>query len=214
MQIISSLRLNPRAVLCAAAVALLALAAPPAQANLIDTLTGLTPGHTIGGSVTPKPPPAGPDIPLADDVVAADGTVSFIKPNVTIQKITYVDKTTGVAFQEVTTTDNTPLNIHLDPGDRLPHFSSFFDIFTEIDLNSFDDNLNLNVGDAFDFNGGVAPNLPGVIVFNSFGGSTFTGNIDISGFNIVTAPEPATIALLGLGLAGLGWTRRRRRSLR
>jgi hypothetical protein len=213
MQIISSLRLNPRAVLCAAAVALLALAASPAQAILTDTLTGQTPGHLIGGTVKQKTPPGGPDIPLAPDTVAADGTVSFVKPDVSIESITYIDNTTGKTFQKLTTTDNSAVDLHLIPGDRYPIFHhSFFDVFFEIQLNEFDNTLILNVGDTFQFNGGAAANLAGVALFESFGGNVFTGSIDISGFNVVSAPEPATIALLGLGLAGLGWTRRRRRA--
>jgi len=45
---------------------------------------------------------------------------------------------------------------------------------------------------------------------NSGGGRSFNFSIDNLAFNSGTVPEPGTLALLGLGLAGLGVSRRRK----
>lgn len=69
----------------------LCIAATGAHANKVDTLTGQVPGHLIGCDYTFKN--GDPSIPCAQDFVAADGSVSFIKPNAPFDNIEYFDFT-------------------------------------------------------------------------------------------------------------------------
>jgi hypothetical protein len=54
----------------------------------------------------------------------------------------------------------------------------------------------------------AASTSPGPTIF--VGGNAPAGTIQISGFQLVPVPEPSTIALVGLGLAGLIFIRRRK----
>lgn len=54
----------------------------------------------------------------------------------------------------------------------------------------------------------AASTSPGPTIF--VGGNAPAGTVQISGFELVPVPEPSTIALVGLGLAGLIFIRRRK----
>jgi hypothetical protein len=179
-----------------------------AVAGLIDTLSGLTPGDTIGCDYTFQN--GDPSIPCATDTVAADGTVSFLKPDAAYDNIEYFDVTTGKDILELITTENTPIESQLTPGTEYPivestgTFSSFFDVFFDISIPSFDGaNLDVpgtfNIGDDIEFNDGQPLNftfptgitLPG-----------YTGEVQVVGFDTVTnSPEPSALLLFATGLA-------------
>jgi hypothetical protein len=141
----------------AAHVALILLAvamASPAEAGLIDTLTGLNPGDQIGCDYTFQN--GDPEIPCATDTVAANGTVSFLKPNAPFDNIEYFDITTGLDIDEILDPPNVPINPNLTVGNEYPilqtggTFSSFFDVFTDILLPSFN-NTGLELPGAIPF---------------------------------------------------------------
>jgi hypothetical protein len=187
-----------------------------AHANKVDTLTGQTPGHLIGCDYTFKN--GDPSIPCAQDFVAADGTVSFIKPNAPFDNIEYFDFTAGKPLAAFFNPINVPINSTFVAGTQYPILRSgndlstatFFDVFFEIDLQTFDSaNLQLpgafEVGDLLNFVSGA--NTDG---FNSISIPGFTGTGIVVGFDLVSVPEPSTLLLLllGSGLVGLATLRR------
>lgn len=193
--------------------AALCIASVAAHANLVDTLTGQEPGHEIGCSYTFSN--GDPSIPCASDIVAADGTVSFIKPNAPFDGIEYFDLTPTVItpigsffdiFFELSLVPNTEYPIFRPAPNQ--SIGSFFDVFTELDMQDFN-NQNLqqpgtfHIGDLLDFNNGVNS------LYDSIKIPGFTGKAVVVGFDAVSVPEPGTLALLGLGLAALGYARRK-----
>ena len=178
-----------------------------AMASTVDKLTGLTPGDTIGCNYTFNN--GDPSIPCAQDIVAADGTVSFVKPNAAFDNIEYFDVTTGGDIVALTS-----VNGELKAGTEYPILQdfpahSFFDVFTEITLPGFNgDGLQvpgaIDLDETFDFTNGTSSGLPDVTI------PGFTGTAVVSGFDQVSStPEPSALELLAAGLGGLCLWRRR-----
>jgi hypothetical protein len=187
---------------------------------LTDTLTGLTPGHTIGGRYAFKN--GNPSIPIAQDTVDANGQVSFIKPGAPFDSIEYFDFTAGKPILALLNPINVPINNTLSPGMEFPILgrspSSFFDVFVELSLPEFTvHNLavpgTFSVGQSLSFTNGTSPGVDGVSIGN------FTGAAFVLGFDtvsVVPAPEPTSLGLFGVGAAGVGvygWRRRRSTSI-
>ena len=70
-------------------------------------------------------------------------------------------------------------------------------------------------GDHFITCGLAIPNLPGSLTcrVNSDNSGAVTYNGVLSTSRVTSVPEPSTLALFGLGLAGLGWMSRRRKAM-
>jgi hypothetical protein len=193
----------------------LCITATLAHAVKVDTLTGQVPGHLIGCDYTFKN--GDPSIPCAQDFVAADGTVSFLKPNAPFDNIEYFDFTAGKPLAAFFNPINVPINSTIAPGTQYPilrrdsssQLASFFDVFVEIDFPAFD-GANLQhpgvfvTGDLLNFiNGANTDGFSGISI------PGYTGSGTVVGFDLVSVPEPGTLALLALGLSGLGWIGRR-----
>jgi hypothetical protein len=186
-----------------------------AQALKVDTLSGQTPGHLIGCNYTFKN--GSPSIPCPSNYVAADGIVRFIKPNAPFDNIEYWDLTAGKPLAAFFNPINVPINDTLVAGTQYPilragnnvQVASFFDVFFEINLPLFDGaNLErpgaFDIGDTLQFlNGLNTDGFAGISVPN------YTGTAVVVGFDMVSIPEPASIALVALGLCGLALSRRR-----
>lgn len=185
------------------------LASSFAFGNMIDTLTGLNPGDLIGGEYTFQN--GDPSIPMAADTVAADGTVSFLKPSANFDNIEYRNITTGKPILALINPPNEPVNNALSPGMEFPYGApSFFDVFFTIDLepfliNGLSDPGTFPLGQELHFENGN--NLDG---FPSISIPGYTGSVFVQGYDVVS-PEPSTLVLLGTGLLGLLLHERRRR---
>lgn len=177
-----------------------------------DTLTGLTPGDTIGCDYTFKN--GNPSIPCAQDIVGADGTVTFQKPNAAYDNIEYF-KIVGpnhIPIVAILDPLNDPILPKLQDGMQFPllyNFNSFFDVFVEIDLPLFLDDgdwqpATFAVGDILEFTDGANTDHPSISI------PGYTGRAQVFGFDIVT-PEPLTVTIFGAGLLGLYSATKRRR---
>jgi hypothetical protein len=180
-----------------------------AYANKNDTLTGLTPGDVIGCDYTFQN--GDPSIPCAQDTVAADGTVSFLKPFAPYDNIEYRNITTGKPITALINPLDDPIDDTLTPGMRFPLLTnsvgSFFDVFVEIDLPAFiGDGLStpgaFTPGQQLDFDNGANTNG-----FDGISIPGFTGAAFVVGFDIVGVPEPGTLALMVAGLVIFARTR-------
>ena len=179
-----------------------------AHANKIDTLTGQTPGVEIGCYYTFKN--GDPPIPCASDFVGADGTVSFVKPNAPFDNVEYFTITADgdKKLLKLDTPLGTSINDVINDGDTFPvltpdgTFDSFFDVFFTIDLAAWGGTV-LPVGFTCNFADGISGTLgcEGLLI------EAYTGDATVAGFDIVSSPEPTTLSVFGLGLAGLGFAR-------
>lgn len=188
-----------------------------ARANEVDTLTGLTPGDQISCEYTFQN--GDPSIPCASDVVGADGTVSFIKPNAPFDNLEYHDDTDDTPIFMFNDVPNVPITSQLTPGSEYPilvqptngsfSVTSFFDVFVEIQLQPFNltgDEIQgvLTPGEQFDFNNGTSSGLPDVTI------PGYTGPVEIIGFDIVSIAEPSSLLLMAAGLGAVAVRRRRK----
>lgn len=78
------------------------------------------------------------------------------------------------------------------------------------------DGVNDSVGGLADFESFVLPvmwshSLLSSVRFQGFDASGRSGDISIDNLNVSAVPEPTTLTFLGLGLAGLGFSRRRKK---
>jgi len=174
-----------------------------ASAQLTDKIGPLPVGHLIGGNYTFQN--GNPSIPMAKDTVAADGTVSFVKPNAPFDGIEYWDFTTDQPIVALINPINDPIDVTLTSGMRFPILysdsacTSFFDVFTDLSLTPFnnsdlDSASAFNVGQIISFVDG-ASNYPGLTI------PGLTGPAYVGGFDLVL-PEPASLALLAVGALG------------
>jgi len=87
-------------------------------------------------------------------------------------------------------------------GDNLGFFG-WGDIFGDVNYVGLEDValFTVNLGDAF-----TVFNADNFGQWQSFGGGRIIATMD----GVTVTPEPATLAMVGLGLVGLGWARRRK----
>ncbi len=193
------------------AAALLLLGIVPAWPNVTDTLTGLTPGDKIGCNYTFND--GSPSIPCAQDTVAADGTVSFLKPNANFNNVEYFDVTTDEDIVELSAPVNAGLDVYLTPGTVYPLVEGVTDTIVQrlpnqvISVQPFNAAGENVVGtffldETFDFTNGTSPGLPNVFIpgANNVGG--YTGEAEVRGFDELI-PEPSSLLTLAISAGGL-----------
>jgi hypothetical protein len=204
--------MQPKHFMFAALFAMATFASGAAHAVTIDTLTDMTPGTRIACDYTFQN--GDPSIPCAQDIVAADGTVSFVKPNAPFDNIEYFEVVGDDRFPILTLLNpvNDPILPILTGGMEFPlltgntgGFTGFFDVFINLDPfidGSFASRGTFSLGDVLSFSSGV--NNEGFAGLEIAG---YTGTAVVGAFNVVNVPEPSTLTLLLSVFLGLLWRR-------
>ena len=142
--------------------------------------------------------------------------MSFVKPDAPYDAIEYFDITTDEDIIEFNDVPLSPLQSELTcpaRNTRIFHINSFFDVFTELDVPAFDDDGlevigTFNLDDAYFYNDGTNPDIPGITLPGGY-----TGEATIVGFDTVSqTPEPATLLLFATGLGAFGCVALRNRA--